>query len=69
MFKNVSGGSGRHRTAAPYINPAVANILKMVEEETRDHALVQSIVAAYDKYEQSRDPAKKLNGKTFKRKQ
>lgn len=43
MFKNVSGGSSRHRTAAPYINPAVANILKMVEEETRDHALVQSI--------------------------
>ena len=44
-------------------------ICRLSASDVVRHALVQSIVAAYDKYEQSRDPAKKLNGKTFKRKQ
>ena len=34
---------GRHRAGNPYVNPGVANVLKAVEEETRDRALVQSI--------------------------
>ncbi len=44
-------------------------ICRLSASDVVRHALVQSIVAAYDKYEQSKDPAKKLNGKTFKRKQ
>lgn len=43
MYKNVPGATSRHRVGNPYINPSVANILKAVEEETKDHALVQSI--------------------------
>ena len=44
-------------------------ICRLSASDVVRHALVQSIVAAYDKYEQSKDPAKKLSGKTFKRKQ
>ena len=44
-------------------------ICRLSASDVVRHALVQSIVAAYDKYEQSKAPAKKLNGKTFKRKQ
>ena len=44
-------------------------ICRLSASDVVRHALVQNIVAAYDKYEQSKDPAKKLNGKTFKRKQ
>lgn len=43
MYKRSQGLDGRHRGVAPYINPNVANILKKVEEETRDAALSQSV--------------------------
>lgn len=43
MYRRQQGADGRHRAGAPYITQSVANILKVVEEETKDHALSQSI--------------------------
>ena len=43
MYKRNSGDNGRRRVSSPYINQGVVNILKAVEEETKDHALAQSI--------------------------
>ena len=43
MYKRSQGSDGRHRSNATYINPSVANILKKVEEETKDAALSQSV--------------------------
>lgn len=43
MYNKLSGSDGRHRSGAVYINPNVANILKNVENETKDPALSQSI--------------------------
>ena len=40
-YKNA--GSGRHHAGNPIVNPGIANVLKAVETETRDHALAQSI--------------------------
>lgn len=42
MYTKFPGG-GRHHTGNVFINQSVANILKNIEEETRDHALVKSI--------------------------
>ena len=43
MFKRSSGLDGRHRNGTPYMNPNVTNILKKVEEETKDPVLSQSV--------------------------
>lgn len=43
MYKRRSGDAARHQIGTPYVNQGVANIIKAVEEETRDHALGQSI--------------------------
>ena len=43
MYKRRSGDATRHQIGTPYVNQGVANIIKAVEEETRDHALGQSI--------------------------
>ena len=43
MYKRKSGTDGRHRSGASFINGNVANILKAVEEETRDPSLSGSI--------------------------
>jgi len=43
LYKRSQGSDGRHRSNATYINPSVANILKKVEEETKDAALSQSV--------------------------
>ena len=43
MYKRHSGENTRHRVGSPYVNQGVANILKAVENETRDPALAQSI--------------------------
>ena len=41
MYSKLSGG--RHRAGNPIINSSVANVLKTIEAETRDHALTKSI--------------------------
>jgi len=43
LFKRSSGLDGRHRNGTPYMNPNVTNILKKVEEETKDPVLSQSV--------------------------
>ena len=43
MYKRRAGDATRHQIGTPYVNQGVANIIKAVEEETRDHALGQSI--------------------------
>ena len=43
LYKRLSGGSGRHRVANPYVSQGVSNILKALESELKDPALAQSI--------------------------
>ncbi len=43
MYRRKPGDTARHRIGTPYVNQGVVNIIKAVEEETRDHALAQSI--------------------------
>lgn len=43
MYKRAQGKDARHHSGVPYMNPSIANILKKVEEETRDSALSQSV--------------------------
>ncbi len=43
MYKKRPGDAVRHSIGTPYVNQSVVNIIKAVEEETRDHALTQSI--------------------------
>ena len=43
MYKKNTGTDGRHRNIAAYVNPNVANILKALENETRDPALSNSV--------------------------
>lgn len=43
MYRKDAGENSRHRMGVPYVNPGMANILKDVETETRDHTLAQSI--------------------------
>lgn len=43
MYRKDAGENGRHRISVPYVNPGMANILKDVETETKDHTLTQSI--------------------------
>lgn len=43
MYRKDAGENNRHRMGVPYLNPGMANILKDVETETRDHTLAQSI--------------------------
>ncbi len=43
MFKRSKGLDGRHRSGTSYVNPNVVNIMKKVEEETKDPALSQSV--------------------------
>ena len=43
MYRKDAGENSRHRMGVPYLNPGMANILKDVETETRDHTLAQSI--------------------------
>ena len=43
MYRKNAGESGRHRMGIPYINQGMSNIIKNIEEETKDRALAQSI--------------------------
>ena len=43
MYRKNAGESGRHRMGIPYINQGMSNIIKSIEEETKDRALAQSI--------------------------
>ena len=43
MYRKDAEENSRHRMAVPYLNPGMTNIIKAVEEETRDKALAQSI--------------------------
>jgi len=43
MYRKDAGETGRHRIGIPYANPGMTNILKSVEEQTNDRALIQSI--------------------------
>ena len=43
MYRKDAEENSRHRMAIPYLNPGITNIIKNVEEETKDHALAQSI--------------------------
>lgn len=43
MYRKDAGENNRHRMGAPYVNPGMANILKDVEQETKDNTLSQSI--------------------------
>lgn len=43
MYRKDAGENSRHRMGVPYLNQGMANILKDVETETRDHTLAQSI--------------------------
>lgn len=43
MYRKDAGENIRHRMGVPYQNPGMANILKDVDTETRDHTLSQSI--------------------------
>lgn len=43
MYRKDAGENTRHRIGVPYVNPGMANILKDIETETRDHSLAQSI--------------------------
>ena len=43
MYRKDAEENGRHRMAIPYLNPGMTNIIKNIEEETKDRALAQSI--------------------------
>ena len=43
MYRKDAGDNARHRTGMPFMNPGQTNILKNIEESTKDHALPQSI--------------------------
>ena len=43
MYRKDAGENSRHRMGLPYVNPGMANILKDVEQETKDRSLAQSI--------------------------
>ena len=43
MYRKDAGENGRHRMGIPYMNQGVSNILKSVEEDTKDKTLSQSI--------------------------
>lgn len=43
MYRKDAGENTRHRIGLPYMNPGMVNILKDVEEETKDRTLAQSI--------------------------
>ena len=43
MYRKDAEENNRHRMAIPYLNPGMTNIIKNIEEETKDRALAQSI--------------------------
>lgn len=43
MYRKDAGENSRHRMPLPFLNPGMTNIIKNVEEETKDKALAQSI--------------------------
>ena len=43
MYRKDAGENNRHRMGIPYVNPGVMDILKHVEQETKDPAMGQSV--------------------------
>lgn len=43
VYRKGAEAKGRHRVGIPYLSPGLTNIIKSIEQETKDRALAQSL--------------------------